>query len=145
MQNYLKYHKTSKNTHVETEKEKFPTSFLYFAFFPKLLFRPPKTSFAPLISAILSPIRLKIFLVGLQLIWEGCFFIHADNPHPSKSVGFAKFLRCNKRIDFPLSAVFCFSCLKYLEFFNEKKNTPTKSVEVLPKKFSARLDLKWGR
>jgi len=145
MQNYPYCHKTSKDTHVETEKEKFPTSFFYFAFFSKLLFRPPKTSFAPLISAILSPIRLKIFLVGLQLISGGCFFIHADNSYPSKSVGFAKFLGCKKSIDFPLSAVFCFSCLKYLEFFNEKKNTPPKSVEVLPKKFSARSDFKQPR
>jgi hypothetical protein len=48
MQNYPQYNETIKNTHVETEKEKFPTSFFYFAFFSKLLFRPPKTSFAPL-------------------------------------------------------------------------------------------------
>jgi hypothetical protein len=78
--NYPLHHTISKNTHVETEKEKFPTSFFYFAFFSKLLFRPPKTSFAPLISAILSPIRLKIFLVGLQLIWGGRFFCLAIPP-----------------------------------------------------------------
>ena len=113
--------------------------------FCKPVFEPKIWSFTPLISAISSPIGLKIFLVELQLISGGCFFIHADNSYPSKSVGFAKFLGCKKRIDFPLSAVFCFSCLKYLEFFNEKKNTPTKSVEVRPKTFSARLDLKWGR
>jgi hypothetical protein len=135
MQNNPWYHKTSKDTHVETEKEKFPTSFFYFAFFSKLLFRPPKTSFAPLISAILSPIRLKIFLVGLQLISGGCFFIHADNSYPSKSVGFAKFLGCKKSIDFPLSAVFCFSCLKYLEFFNEKKTPPRNQWKSYQKNF----------
>jgi hypothetical protein len=119
--------------------------FCLFCIFLETSFWVSKISFAPLISAILSPIRLKIFLVGLQLISEGCFFIHADNSYPSKSVGFAKFLGCKKSIDFPLSAVFCFSCLKYLEFFNEKKNTPPKSVEVLPKKFSARSDFKQPR
>jgi hypothetical protein len=51
------------NQKIKNGKKKF-----YFAFFSKLVFRVSKTSFTPLISAILSPIGLKIFLVGLQLI-----------------------------------------------------------------------------
>jgi hypothetical protein len=78
MANYPLYHKISNNTHVLTGKEKFPTSFFYFAFFSKLVFCVSKTSFTPIISAILSPIGLKIFLVGLQLIWGGCFFLFGD-------------------------------------------------------------------
>ncbi len=58
----------------------FSTSFFYFGFFSKLVFCVSKTSFTPFISAILSPIGLKIFLVGLQLILGGQFFLFGDTP-----------------------------------------------------------------
>ena len=74
MRNYPLCQKISENTHVSTEKEKFPTSFLHFAFFSKLVFCVSKNSFTPLISAISSPIGLKFFLVRLQTIWVGRFF-----------------------------------------------------------------------
>ena len=47
MVNYPLYYAISKNIRVETEKEHFSTSFFYFAFFSKLVFRVSKTSFPP--------------------------------------------------------------------------------------------------
>jgi hypothetical protein len=47
MANYPLHHKISNNTHVSTEKEKFPTSFFYFAFFSKLVFLCIKNQFYP--------------------------------------------------------------------------------------------------
>jgi len=133
MPNYPLYHKISKNTHVETEKENFSTSFFYFAFFSKLVFWVSKTSFCPFFSAISSPIGLKIVLVRLQVIWVGRFFL--DTFYQSSLAGFAKFLGSKKPRDFAKCSVFWFSSLKYLEFL-KKKRPPRLGPSTHSKNFS---------
>ena len=145
MQNYPLWHKTSKNAHVQTKKENFSTTFSYFAFFLKPGFGVLKTSFTPLISAIWSSIGLKIFLVGLQLIWVGSFSFQVDIFYQSNLPGFAKILGFGNQLGFGRFLVFWFSSPNHQEFFNKKKNCQPKSGKVFPIKFSVRSDFKWPR
>ena len=122
------------------QKIKIGKKIFYFAFFSKLVFWVPKTSFAPLFSAISSPIGLKIFLVRLQVIWVGCFFFFLDIFYQSSLADFAKFLGSKKPRDFAKFSVFWFSSLKYLEFLKKKKNTHPDWVRLPTVKFSAQTD-----
>ena len=138
MRNYPLCQKISENTHVSTEKEKFPTSFLHFAFFSKLVFCVSKNSFTPLISAISSPIGLKFFLVRLQTIWVGRFFF-LDTLYQSGLAGFANPWGSKKSRDFAKCSVFWFSSMKYSEFL-KKKNVRPDWVPLSTVKFSAQTD-----
>lgn len=113
---------------------------MYFAFFSKLVFWVSKTSFAPLFSAISSPIGLKIFLVRLQVIWVGRFFFFPDTFYQSKLAGFAKFLGSQKPRGFTKYSVFWISRLKYLELKKKKKNVHPDWVPLPTVKISGQTD-----
>ncbi len=142
MLNYPLYHKISKNTDVSTEKENFPTSFFYFAFFSKLGFLGIKNQFSAFFSAISSPIGLKIFFVRLQVIWVGRFFFFLDTFYQSSLAGFAKFLGSKKPKDIAKCSVFR-SSLKYLEFLKKKNGHPD-WVRLPTVKISAQTDEIYG-
>ena len=99
-----------------------------------------KNQFSPFSSAISSPIGLKIFLVGLQVIWVGRFFLFLDTFYQSSLAGFAKFLGSKKPRDFAKCSVFWFSSLKCLEFLKKKKNVHPDLVRLPTVKISAQTD-----
>ena len=74
MPNYPLYHTISKNTHVETEKENFSTSFFYFAFFLKLVFGYQKPVF-PLFLRHFKSDRTENFFGDTSTNLWGIFFL----------------------------------------------------------------------
>ena len=141
MRNYPLCQKISENTHVSTEKEKFPTSFLHFAFFSKLVFCVSKNSFTPLISAISSPIGLKFFLVRLQTIWVGRFFFVFGYLVPIRFGRFRKPLGVQKIQRFcKVLSILVLQHEVFGIFEKQKKNVRPDWVPLSTVKFSAQTD-----
>ena len=136
MRNYPLCQKLSENTHVSTEKEKFPTSFLHFAFFSKLVFCVSKNSFTPLISAISSPIGLKFFLVRLQTIWVGRFFFFWI-PCTNQVWQVSQTLGGPKNLEILQSAQYFSSPAWTISNFWKKKRSPRLGPSIYSKIFSS--------
>ena len=136
MRNYPLCQKISENTHVSTEKEKFPTSFLHFAFFSKLVFCVSKNSFTPLISAISSPIGLKFFLVRLQTIWVGRFFFFWI-PCTNQVWQVSQTLGGPKNLEILQSAQYFSSPAWTISNFWKKKRSPRLGPSIYSKNFSS--------